>query len=227
MSSILYTQAEVGMMSKYGGGCSGYFGALRSRGSRIKDNGTSSGAVHFMNLFESLINVVSQGSVRRGHFAPYLPVEHPDIGEFLNIGTEGNEIQKLTHGVTVTNAWLEDMIAGNQEKRNIWAKVIERRTLMGYPYIFFTDNVNDNTVDVYRDKNLKIYASNMCTEIMLPSKEDWSFVCNLSSMNIFYYDEWKNTDAVETLVEFLDAVMTEFIQKLENLRDSQDEGERN
>ncbi len=226
MASILYTQAEVGMMSKYGGGCSGYFGALRPRGSEITNNGTSSGAVHFMNLFESLINVVSQGSVRRGHFAPYLPVEHPDIEEFLNIGMEGNEIQKLTHGVTVTNAWLEEMVAGDEKKRDIWAKIIQRRTMMGYPYIFFTDNVNNNTVDVYKDKGLKIYASNMCTEIMLPSKKDWSFVCNLSSMNLLYYDEWKNTDAVETMVQFLDAVMTEFIQKLEKLRDSNEESER-
>ncbi len=226
MASILYTQGEVGMMSKYGGGCSGYFGALRARGSEIKNNGASSGAVHFMNLFESLINVVSQGSVRRGHFAPYLPVEHPDIEEFLNIGMEGNEIQKLTHGVTVTNAWLEEMVAGDEKKRDIWAKIIQRRTMMGYPYIFFTDNVNNNTVDVYKDKGLKIYASNMCTEIMLPSKKDWSFVCNLSSMNLLYYDEWKETDAVETMVQFLDAVMTEFIQKLEKLRDSADESER-
>ncbi|MFA6080120.1 MAG: ribonucleoside-diphosphate reductase subunit alpha [Candidatus Gracilibacteria bacterium] len=226
MASILYTQGEVGMMSKYGGGCSGYFGALRARGTEIKNNGASSGAVHFMNLFESLINVVSQGSVRRGHFAPYLPVEHPDIEEFLNIGMEGNEIQKLTHGVTVTNAWLEEMVAGDEKKRDIWAKIIQRRTMMGYPYIFFTDNVNNNTVDVYKDKGLKIYASNMCTEIMLPSKKDWSFVCNLSSMNLLYYDEWKETDAVETMVQFLDAVMTEFIQKLEKLRDSADESER-
>jgi ribonucleoside-diphosphate reductase alpha chain len=226
MSSILYTQAEVGMMSKYGGGCSGYFGALRARGTDIKNNGASSGAVHFMNLFESLINVVSQGSVRRGHFAPYLPLEHPDIDEFLNIGTEGNEIQKLTHGVTVTNAWLESMVAGDEKKRDIWAKVIQRRTMMGYPYIFFTDNVNNNTVDVYKDKGHKIYASNMCTEIMLPSNKDWSFVCNLSSMNVLYYDEWKNTDAVETMTEFLDAVMTEFINKLEALRDSEEESER-
>lgn len=111
MGDILFAQAEVGMMSKFGGGASGYFGALRPRGSAITDNGTSSGAVHFMQLFETLVDVVSQGSVRRGHFSPYLPLEHPDAKEFLKIGTEGNSIQKLTHGVTVTNAWLEEMIA--------------------------------------------------------------------------------------------------------------------
>jgi ribonucleoside-diphosphate reductase alpha chain len=88
MGDILFTQAEVGMMSKFGGGCGGYFGDLRPRGATISDNGHSSGAVHFMQLRETLIDVVSQGSVRRGHFAPYLPISHPDIGEFLKIGTE-------------------------------------------------------------------------------------------------------------------------------------------
>ena len=97
------------MMSKYGGGTSAFFGDLRARGSNIKDNGTSSGAVHFMQLFEGLLNVVSQGAVRRGHVSPYLPVEHGDIEEFLKIGTEGNEIQKMTHGVTVTDKWLKEM----------------------------------------------------------------------------------------------------------------------
>jgi hypothetical protein len=85
----------------------------------------------------------------------------------------------------------------------------------------FTDNANNGTVDVYKDKNMKIVASNMCSEIMLPSNEEESFVCDLSSMNIFYYDEWKNTDAVETLTYFLDAVMEEFILKLEKFRDSE------
>lgn len=220
MSSILYTLSEAGMMSKYGGGTSGFFGELRHRGAEITDNGTSSGAVHFMKLFETMMDVVSQGSTRRGRFAPYLPIEHPDIEEFLKIGTEGDPIQELTHGVTVSDKWMQDMIAGDSEKRALWAKVIQRRVEIGYPYIFFTDTVNNNTVDVYKDKNLKITHSNLCSEIALPDNEYWSFVCNLSSMNILHYDEWKDTDAVETMVYFLDAVMTDFIEKLEALRDS-------
>lgn len=222
MADILYTQAEVGMMSKFGGGTSGYFGELRPRGSPIKDNGKSSGAVHFMRLFESIVNVISQGSVRRGHFAPYLPLEHKDINEFLEIGTEGNPIQELTHAITVTDRWLEEMIAGDESKRSIWAKVLQRRGEIGYPYILFTDTVNNNTVDVYKDKNLKIHASNLCAEILLPTNEDWSIVCDLSSMNLVHYEDWKDTDAVETLVYFLDAVMSDFISKLESLRDSKD-----
>ncbi len=226
MSSILYTNAEVGMMSKFGGGCSGFFGDLRERGSTISDNGNSSGAVHFMQLFETLVDVVSQGSVRRGHFSPYLPLEHPDIMEFLDIGTEGNPIQKLTHAVTVTDEWMEEMISGDEVKRAIWARVIQRRGEMGYPYIMFKDAANKNTVDVYKDKKLTIYASNMCSEIMLPSREDWSFVCCLSSVNLLHYDAWKETDLVETMIAFLDAVMGDFIQKLEAMRDSEDPEKR-
>lgn len=226
MGSILYAQGEVGMMSKFGGGTSGYFGNLRHRGATIKDNGESSGAVHFMQLFETMIDVTSQGSVRRGAFSPYLPIEHPDIEEFLKIGTEGNPIQKLTHGVTVTDKWMKEMVGGDAEKRSIWAKVIQSRVEMGYPYIFFTDTVNNNTVDVYKDKNLKINHSNLCSEICLPNNDKWSFVCCLSSMNALYYDEWKDTDAVETMTYFLDAVMSEFISKLEEKQDSEKEEDK-
>jgi ribonucleoside-diphosphate reductase alpha chain len=227
MGSIMFTLAEVGMMSKFGGGTSGFFGAIRPRGALIKsDKGISSGSVHFMSLFDRIVDVVSQGSTRRGQFSPYLPLDHPDAEEFLDIGTEGNLIQKLTHGVTVTDQWLEEMIEGDKNKRRLWAKVLERRSQIGYPYIFFTDNVNKNTVDVYKEKNLKIHASNLCTEIALPSNEDWSFVCCLSSINLLHYDKWKNTDAVETLVYFLDAVMTDFIQKLEAMRESKEKEKR-
>jgi len=222
MGNILYTQSEVGMMSKLGGGTSGYFGNIRPRGASVKNNGQASGSVHIMQLFETMVDVVSQGSVRRGRFSPYLPVEHNDIAEFLEIGTEGNPIQELTHGVTVTDKWMQDMIDGDESKRNTWAKVLQRRGEIGYPYIFFKDNANNGAADVYRDKNLKINASNLCTEIMLPSNDSWSFVCVLSSLNVLHYDKWKDTDAVETMVYFLDAVITEFTEKLECYRDSDD-----
>ena len=222
MGSILYSLSEVGMMSKFGGGTSGYFGNLRPRGTKIKNNGYSSGSVHFMQLFDAITNVISQGGVRRGRFSPYLPVDHPDIEEFLQIGTEGFPIQDLTHGVIIPDYWMKEMIDGDKRKREIWAKILQRRVEIGYPYILFIDTVNKNTVDVYKDKGLKIYHSNLCSEICLPNNENWSFVCNLSSMNLLYYDEWKNTDAVETMVFFLDAVMTEFITKLEQMRDSND-----
>lgn len=220
IESILYTQAEVGEMSKMGGGTSGYFGNIRGRGSKVTDNGHAPGAVHFMNLFESVVDNISQGSTRRGRFSPYLPVEHPDIMEFLEIGTEGFPIQDLTHAVTVTDQFMEEMIAGDDDKRAVWAKVIQRRGEIGYPYIMFHDTMNKKAPEVYRDKGAKIYNSNLCSEIALHNSEEESFVCVLSSMNVLHYDEWKDTDAVETMVMFLDAVVTEFLTKIENLRDN-------
>ena len=225
MGDIMRSVGEIGVMSKLGGGTGGYFGKLRPRGSAITDNGESSGSVHFMELFDKLMDVASQGSVRRGAFSPYLPVEHPDINEFLKIGTEGNAIQGLTHAVTVTDKWMQEMIDGDVEKREIWAKVIQSRGELGYPYIFFHDTVNNLNADVYKDKGLTVNHSNLCAEVTLPTNEDWSFVCCLSSLNLLHYDEWKDTDAVETMVYFLDAVMSEFISKLEDMRDS-DEKEK-
>ena len=226
MGSILYSHAEIGMMTKYGGGTSAYFGALRGRGKEITGNGYSSGSVHFMQLFDKLIDVVSQGSVRRGTFAAYLPIEHPDVLEFLDLNTEGNPIQGINYAITVTNQWLEEMKDGDEEKRTIWAKVLQRRGEIGYPYIMFIDNANDQRPEVYKEKDLQIYASNVCSEIMLPSKDDWSFVCCLSSINLLFYDDWRDTDLVETMTYLLDAVMEEFILKLEELRDHEDPEKR-
>lgn len=220
--SILGTASEVGVMSKFGGGTSGYFGKVRPRGSDITNNGKTSGSVHFMKLFEQMTDTISQGNTRRGRFSPYLPIDHPDIEEFLEIGTEGNPIQNMTHAVTVTDEWLQDMVNGDLEKRKIWAKVLTRRTQLGFPYIMFSDNANNNTVDVYKDKGMKINNSNLCSEIFLPNNEEESFVCCLSSMNLVHYEEWKDTDAVEVLTYFLDAVMFEFISDLEKMRDSED-----
>ena len=151
IGSILHTASEVGTMSKLGGGTSGYFGELRGRGTSIQDNGKSSGAVHFVKLFEQITDIISQGGVRRGRFSPYLPIDHPDIEEFLEIGKEGNDIQDVNHAVTVTDSWMIQMIGGDRDKRAIWAKVLQSRVEMGYPYIFFTDTVNNNKPEWYKD----------------------------------------------------------------------------
>jgi ribonucleoside-diphosphate reductase alpha chain len=218
MESILYSTAEVGMMTKNGGGTSAYFGALRPRGATITNNGTSSGPVHFMQIFETLLGVISQGSCRRGNFAAYLAIEHPDIMEFLSLRSEGNPIQDISFGVCVSDEFMNSMIAGDEHKRKVWARVLQRRKESGYPYIMFSDTVNNNTVDIYKDKNLRIHSSNLCSEILLPTDKDNSFVCDLSSVNLLYYDEWKDTDLVETVVFLLDAVMTEFIEKASKIK---------
>jgi ribonucleoside-diphosphate reductase alpha chain len=164
------------------------------------------------------MNVVSQGNVRRGSFAAYLPVDHPDIGEFLKIKSEGNTIQDLSFGVCIDDNWMQSMKDGDKEKRKIWGDIIKKKFESGYPYIFYTDNANNQAPQVYKDKGMKIHHTNLCTEIMLPNSEDESFVCNLASMNAETYNEWKDTDAVETMIYFLDAVMTEFIIKTKNMK---------
>lgn len=206
---------EVIMQTKIGGGTSGYFGELRARGSAVTDNGKSSGAVSFMKLFDTAMDTISQGGVRRGAFSAYLDIDHPDIEEYLEIKNIGSPIQNLFFAVCVPDYWMQEMIDGDTEKRQIWAKVLQSRQQKGLPYIFFSDNVNRNKPDVYKDKNMKINASNLCSEIALPSSENESFVCCLSSMNLELYDEWKDTEAIKLAVFFLDAVMSEFISKTE------------
>ncbi len=218
MSSILEKVAEVGQMTKSGGGTSAYFGALRGRGSEISSGGKSTGSVHFMELYDKLMNVVSQGSVRRGSFAAYLPIDHPDIEEFLKIRGEGHEIQEMSIGVCVSDEWMNKMIDGDKDARKIWGLVIKKRFESGYPYIFFSDNANNQAPQMYKDKGLRINNSNLCNEIMLSNNEDESFVCNLSSLNLEKWDEIVETDAVQTLVYFLDAVMSEFIIKTDNVK---------
>jgi len=215
IEGITHKMGEVIMQTKIGGGTSGYFGELRHRGTAVTDNGKSSGSVSFMKLFDTAMDVVSQGGVRRGAFAAYLDIDHDDIEEFLQIRDIGNPIQNLFTGVCVPDYWMQDMIDGDADKRRIWAKVLESRQQKGMPYIFFTDNVNRNKPQVYKDKGLTINASNLCSEIMLPSTADESFICCLSSMNLELYDEWKDTNAVKLAIYFLDAVLSEFIEKTE------------
>lgn len=217
MESILKKTAEVGMQTKMGAGTSGYYGALRPRGEPIKSGGTADGPVHFMNLTETTVDVVAQGNVRRGSFAGYLDVESPDIMEFLECREEGSSIINMSLGVCIGDEWMQSMIDGDGDKRTLWARILRKRRESGYPYLFFKDTVNNNAPRVLRDNNIKIWASNLCSEICLPSNEDESFVCNLASMNLLTYDEWKDTDAVETMIYFLDAVMEEYIEKTQGI----------
>lgn len=216
-ASILRAVAEIGMMSKQGGGTSVYLGALRPRGAPIRDNGESNGSYAFASLFDRVIEVFNQGSTRRGQCAAYLPIEHPDLEEWFKIQREGGEIQSLFWGVSVGDAWLEEAIAGDREKRERWAKVLKSRAEVGIPYIFFRNNANRQAPEVFKKLGKTIHASNLCTEIMLPSSPEESFVCCLSSLNLLHFDEWKDTDAVETLTIFLDSVLDDFIEKAEGI----------
>lgn len=215
---ILRKNAEVGMMSKYGAGTSAYFGAVRWRGADISTGGVSDGSVHFMEMLQSTVSTISQSNVRRGNIAVYLPIDHPDIKEFLKIKEEGHPIQHISFGVTVTDDWMDSMIDGDKDKRKLWTKVLQKRAETGYPYIFFTDTVNRGRSKWYKDQDMKIWASNLCTEIALPSSWNESFVCDLMSLNVLHYDEWKDTDFPKRAAYFLDAVMTEYIEKAKGIQ---------
>ena len=215
IEGITHKLGEVIMQTKIGGGTSGYFGELRERGSVVTDNGKSSGAVSFMKLFDTAMDTISQGGVRRGAFAAYLDIDHSDIKEFLSIKKIGHPIQNLFFGVCVPDYWMQEMIDGDRSKREVWAMVLESRQQKGLPYIFFTDNINNHKPEVYKEQGMMIHSSNLCAEIALPSNADESFICCLSSMNLELYDEWKNTNAVQLAIYFLDAVLQEFIAKTE------------
>jgi ribonucleoside-diphosphate reductase alpha chain len=203
--------AEVAMMTKHGGGTSAYFGDVRGRGAPINSGGTSTGAVHFMELYEGLMDVVSQGNVRRGSFAAYLPIDHPDIEEFLKIRGEGHKIQNMSIGVTVSDEWMNLMKAGDKEKRSVWGKVIKKRFESGYPYIFFSDNANNAAPQVYKDKGKTIHASNLCltgdTIVEVSSKydgsdsskltlEEFNDMFNLSIWKEIYVKSWDGNNEV-------------------------------
>jgi len=215
LDSILNGSREIGMMSKYGGGTSIFLGNIRARGSKISTGGTADGPVHYARMYDTTVDVCKQSEARRGACAAWLPIEHADILEFLEIGSEGNPIQNLQFGVTVTDEWLEEMKAGDSEKRKVWAKVIQKRNEFGFPYIMFKDNTNNNSP--YKELGLDITASNLCSEIQLPTDSFNSFVCCLGSINLLHWDEIKDTDAIETYTLFLNAVMDEFVKKSYNL----------
>lgn len=218
MESILDNAAETGIMTKVGSGTSAYFGNLRPRGFKISVGGESSGPVHFMEIYNTISNVVSQSSVRRGSFAAYINVDHPDIEEFLRIRSEGHDIQDISLGVTISDNWMNEMIGGNKEKRKTWGKIIQKRCETGYPYLYFCDTANNKKHQSYKDKNIYIWASNLCSETVIPAGKDFSFVCVLSSLNLLHFEDWKDTDLVETLTYFLDSVTQEYIDKTAKIK---------
>ena len=161
-ADILRGVGEIGMMTKNGGGTATWFGNVRARGSAISGNGVSNGSVSFMEMFDKTMTVISQGRARRGYMAAYLPIDHGDIDEFLNIRSEGHNVQELAIGVTIPEGWLDSMRDGDKEKRKVWAKVLKKRSETGFPYLMFEDNVNNNLPQVYKDKGMEVKTSQLC-----------------------------------------------------------------
>lgn len=228
ISSIYSHHKEVAALSKYGGGVGVYFGDIRPSGAPISNGGRSTGVVPFMREYDLTASVVSQGSTRRGSFALYLPIDHPDLMELLRAKdhSQGDPRKFIDSNIAVTvkDAWIESMLAGDKAKHKIFAEVIKCRMISGSPYIIFIDNANNQAPDCFKQRNLEIHTSNLCSEIFLPTDENHTFVCVLSSINLARYDEWKNwkgpvtgKTVPELGVYFLDAVLEEFIHKAERL----------
>ncbi|MEE9481917.1 ribonucleoside-diphosphate reductase subunit alpha [Methylobacterium ajmalii] len=227
-SSILLKTAEIGMMTKLGAGTSTYIGKLRHRNAGIRGGGKSNGPTHFCELIQAETDVISQAQVRRGHNAVYLDVRHPDIMEFLEMREIGNPVQNISLGVCIDDAWMtevEDAVARfrvdqtcltdeERQKVEVLLRIVRKRDESGYPFLFFSDTVNRTSPQVYRDKQILIWASNMCNEIYLASSNEWSFVCCLSSLNLLHYHAWKDTDLVEVMTIFLDCVIEEYLRKI-------------
>lgn len=218
IQGIMMGMHELAVMSKYGGGVGVHYNGVRGRGAPIgKNNGYSDGVVPFIKIQDSVTSGVAQGQSRRGASAAYLPIEHPDIEEFLNIrkpqGDPNRQCLNIHHGVCIDDKFISKVENGDLKARELWKEILKTRYENGEPYLFFTDAVNRQNPECYKQHNLSVKGSNICCEIMLHTDEDHSFVCCLSSMNLTKWDEWKDTDAVQLAIWFLDAVMEEFIQK--------------
>jgi len=222
VDSIFMKNYELAVLSKNGAGVGIYFGDIRGRGAPIKGNGVSEGIVPWAKVFDTTTVSVNQGSTRRGASAIYLPIEHLDIHEFINIRRQTGDINRrclnINHAICISDEWMNSMLAGDKEKRALWVEILKARMETGEPYLFFSDNVNKNNPECYIKNGLTVKSSNICSEIALYTDPDHSFVCCLSSLNLVRWDEWKDTDTVNLSVRFLDAVLSEYIKKTENMK---------
>lgn len=219
---IKQKEAETAMLSKYGGGTAGYFSNLRPSGSRISRGGTTDGPMGFLKMFDSTISSISQGGTRRGSFAAYLDVTHPDVHDFLRMrlpeGDPNRQCLNLHHGLCIPDSWMETVMTSDGPERALWLEILKMRLERGEPYLFFTDTVNADRPKFYVDNDLKITHSNLCSEITLLSDPEHTFVCCLSSLNAARWEEWKDTDAAFLATMFLDGVMSEFLEKAHALK---------
>lgn len=217
---------ELGMLTKYGGGVGSNYGNIRSKGNIISTGGTTDGIVPFLKMLEATINGTSQGSKRRGSVAVYLPVEHGDIEEFIQIRNPKGDLGRkclstsFHHAITFSDETMNKIINGDSHYRKLWSDVMTIRVETGEPYLMFRDNSNKNCPANYCNR---IDHSQLCSEVFLPSTKDETFVCCLSSLNLDRYREWENWKCeitgltlVELSILFLDAVMSVFIKQAEN-----------
>lgn len=216
---IFRKNTEMAVQSKLGGGNAYDFSQVRPMGSKIKNGriGVSDGIVPFMKVFDSSIRVAKQGQTRPGVVALYLDARHKEFPEFLQIREPKGDVERQCHfihqGAVIDDAFMNEVINTDGPERKLWLEILMKRVKTGEPYMFFIDNANRHLNTGFAENNLKVYHSNLCTEIMLPTDDEHTLVCCLSSLNAFLYDDWKDTDAPFLATLFLDAVMEEFIEK--------------
>ncbi|MGN7678377.1 MAG: ribonucleoside-diphosphate reductase subunit alpha [Anaplasma sp.] len=226
-------------LASRGGGIGSYWGNLRSIGERVRGSGKTSGIIPFIVVQNALTLAISQGSLRRGSSAVYLPVGHPEIEEFLDIrkptgGDPNRKALNIHHGVLLTDEFMRaveqdkpwDLVSPKDKcvmstvrARDLWIKILTTRVETGEPYMVFVDTVNRHRPDIYKELGLEVKMSNLCTEIMLATGEDHlntsrTAICCLASLNLEYYDSWASDPLfVEDIMRFLDNVLTDFINK--------------
>ena len=220
---ISLTNAELMKLTSQGGGVGISVSRIRPRGAQISGNGKSEGVVPWCKIYDSAIIATNQGSVRRGAASVNLDINHPDIGEYLQIrrpkGDPNRQCLNLHQCVVVDDPFMRKLESRDQDVMSLWAEILKSRMETGEPYVMFKDNVNKSNPVAYMMNNLDVTMTNICTEITLFTDEEHSFICCLSSLNLAKYDEWKDTDTVEMSTWFLDGVMQEFIDKSQG-RDS-------
>ena len=230
---------ENAFLSSFGGGIGGYWGDVRSAGTKTSKGSESTGVVPFLKVVDAEMLAFSQGITRRGSYAGYMNINHPEIEEFLDVrkptgGDSNRKCLNLHHGVIVSDKFMEKIHLATKEEgyddswdlvdphsqeikktvsaRALWVKILQNRMESGEPYIMFEDAVNNNLPEFQKKKGLRVHQSNLCSEITLATNEERTAVCCLSSVNLEYYDEWKNVPAfIPDLVRFLDNVLEYFI----------------
>jgi len=213
---------ELMLLAKHGGGVGIGINMIRPAGSKITGNGTSDGIVPFAKIYDSTILATNQGSVRRGAASVNIKIEHKDFEDFLEIREPKGDVNRqslnLHQCVVISDRFMKKLEEGDSEARRKWGKLLQKRKATGEPYIMYKGNVNKQNPEMYKKNGLKVHMTNICSEIVLHTDEQHSFVCCLSSLNLAKYDEWKDTDLVYTSTIFLDGVLEEFIQRAKNMK---------
>ena len=213
---------ELMLLAKHGGGVGIGINMIRPAGTKITGNGTSDGIVPFAKIYDSTILATNQGSVRRGAASVNIKIEHKDFEDFLEIREPKGDVNRqslnLHQCVVISDRFMKKLEEGDSDARRKWGKLLQKRKATGEPYIMYKGNVNKANPEMYKKNGLKVHMTNICSEIVLHTDEQHSFVCCLSSLNLAKYDEWKDTDLVYTATVFLDGVLEEFLQRAKNMK---------